>query len=175
MPNRSAVNLECVFALKKNWPVIFAVALDVPLILNWYGIQKVICFAQLNSTSEVRFPFMALNPIVGIFEYFIRYQSSNKPFETEMIMSLILHVPMRKKLLKCYKKVPENLLSVWKNKVLNNFFFISFIVRTHNMAVIQPSFLFSKCNLYLKLPFWLKNDNEKCTRNNIFEIPHNSF
>ena len=61
MPNRSALNLECVFALKKNWPVIFAVALDVTLILNLYGIQKVICLAQLNSTSEVRFPFMALH------------------------------------------------------------------------------------------------------------------
>ena len=52
--------MECVFALKKNWPVIFAVALDVVLIGNWYGIQKVICFAQLNSTSEGRFPFMTL-------------------------------------------------------------------------------------------------------------------
>ena len=51
---------------------------------------------------------------------------------------------LEKTVLKCHKKVPENLLSVWKNKVLNNFFFISFIVRTHNMAVIQPSFLFSK-------------------------------
>ena len=46
--NRSALNLECVFALKKNWPVKFAVALDVPLIINWYGIHKVISFVQLN-------------------------------------------------------------------------------------------------------------------------------
>ena len=53
--------MECVFALKKNWPVTFAVALGVPLIWNLYGIQKVICLAQLNSTSEVRFPFMALH------------------------------------------------------------------------------------------------------------------
>ena len=60
MPNRSALNLECVFALKKNWPVTFAVPLDVVLMGNWYGIQKVICFAQLNSTSEGRFPFMTL-------------------------------------------------------------------------------------------------------------------
>ena len=52
MPNRSALNLECVFALKKNWPVIFAVALDVVLIGNWYGIQKVICFAQLDSIKN---------------------------------------------------------------------------------------------------------------------------
>ena len=52
--------MECVFVLKKNWPVTFAVALDVVLMRNWYGIQKVICFAQLNSTSEGRFPFMAL-------------------------------------------------------------------------------------------------------------------
>ena len=93
MPNRSALNLECVFALKKNWPVTFAVPLDVTLISNLYGIPKVICLAQLNSTSEVRFPFMALNPIVGILENFIRYHSSNKPFEIEMTKSLILHVP----------------------------------------------------------------------------------
>ena len=65
MPNRSVLNLECVFAQKKNWPVIFAVPLVVPLIWNWYGIQKVICFAQLNSTSEVRFPFVG--------KYLIRY------------------------------------------------------------------------------------------------------
>jgi len=32
--------LECVFALKKNWPVIFAVALDVTLISILYGIKK---------------------------------------------------------------------------------------------------------------------------------------
>ena len=60
MPNKSALNLECVFALKKNWPVTFAVPLDVVLMGNWYGIQKVICFAQLNLTIEVHFPFMAL-------------------------------------------------------------------------------------------------------------------
>ena len=96
MPNRSALNLECVFALKKNWPVTFAVALGVPLISNLYGIQKVICFVQLNSTSEVPFPF---NPFVGLFEYFIRYYFTNKPFETEMTKSLILHVPMRKNIL----------------------------------------------------------------------------
>ena len=105
MPNRSALNLECVFALKKNWPVIFAVALDVTLILNLYGIQKVICLAQLNSTSEVRFSFMALTPIMGIFEYFIRYRSSNQAFETEMTKSLILHVPMRKNIQKCDNKM----------------------------------------------------------------------
>ena len=94
MPNRSALNLECVFALKKNCPVIFAVALDVPLIQNLYGIQKVICSVQLNST--LNFPF---TPFVGLFEYFIRYYFTNKPFETEMTKSLILHVPMRKNIL----------------------------------------------------------------------------
>ena len=52
--------MECVFVLKKNWPVTFAVALDVVLMRNWYGIQKVICFAQLNLTSEGPFPFMTL-------------------------------------------------------------------------------------------------------------------
>ena len=65
MPNRNALNLECVFALKKNWPVTFAVELEVALIGNWYGLKKVICLAQLNSTSEVRFPFVG--------KYLIRY------------------------------------------------------------------------------------------------------
>ena len=66
-PNRNALILVCVFALKLNWPVTFAVALDVTLISDLYGIQKVICFAQLNSTSDVHFSFMALTPICGNF------------------------------------------------------------------------------------------------------------
>ena len=67
MPNRSALNLECVFALKKNWPVIFAVALDVTLISDLYGIQKVICLAQLNSTSQKMTKAEHNRPILKLF------------------------------------------------------------------------------------------------------------
>ena len=72
MPNRSALILECVFALKKNWPVTFAVTLDVALIWNLYGIQKVICFAQKGWYREFspNANFITANFVNAVFQNF---------------------------------------------------------------------------------------------------------
>ena len=90
--------MECVFALKKNWPVTFAVPPDVLLMGNWYGIQKVICFTQLNSTSEGRSPFMTLYLWeLVLLDAILPIHPQYTPFGTEMTKSLILYVPMRTK------------------------------------------------------------------------------